>query len=45
LCEVTLAQLETPDSSLKQRLPGNENFVRFADLIADRARRLLIKAG
>jgi len=45
LCEATLAQLETPDSNLKQRLPGSENFVRFADLIADRARRLLIKAG
>ncbi|MBG6118186.1 MULTISPECIES: type II toxin-antitoxin system HipA family toxin [unclassified Sphingobium] len=45
LCEATLAQLDAPDSSLKQRLPGSENFVRFADLIADRARRLLIKAG
>lgn len=45
LSEATLAQLDAPDSSLKQRLPGSENFVRFADLIADRARRLLIKAG
>ncbi len=45
LCEATLAQLDAPDSSLKQRLRGSENFVRFADLIADRARRLLIKAG
>ncbi|MHA6769006.1 HipA domain-containing protein [Sphingobium ummariense] len=45
LCEATLAQLDAPGSSLKQRLPASENFVRFADLIADRARRLLIKAG
>jgi serine/threonine-protein kinase HipA len=45
LCEATLAQLDAPDSGLSQMLPGSENFARFADLVADRAKRLLIKAG
>ena len=44
LCEATLAQVDAPDSVLNQNLPDGENFTLFADLIDDRAKRLVLKA-
>src|SRR3546814_16826339 len=45
LCEAILAQLNAPDSRLNQMLPDGARFIRFADLIGNRANRLLIKKG
>src|SRR3546814_13223935 len=45
LCEAILAQLNAPDSRLNQMLPDGARFIRFADLIGNRANRLLIKTG
>src|SRR3546814_4121315 len=45
LCEAILAQLNAPDSRLNQMLPDGASFIRFADLIGNRANRLLIKTG
>jgi len=44
LYQATVAQGDAPGSALNQNLPGGENFDLFADLVADRAKRLALKA-
>ena len=44
LCEVTLAQIEQPDSELRKRLPDGANFISFSELIHERALKLADKA-
>jgi serine/threonine-protein kinase HipA len=44
LCEAVLAQIDTPNGDLRQRLPEGASFAPFAGLIRDRVLRLAAKA-
>ncbi len=44
LCDAVLAQIETPDGALYERLQNGANFAPFADLIHERASKLAAKA-